>query len=174
LSHLNLEIKAYADELSPLREILTSQKAVAKGQIIQVDTYFNCSAGRLKLRENPDAAILIHYNRESIEGIKQSLVTMVTIPNPAEIKDILRKSLGIKVVVSKKREIYWIENVKFHLDEVDRLGMFVEIEAIDYEGTIGKEKLYAQCEYYLKLLQIPAQNLIKDSYSDLLLRLKTA
>lgn len=173
MSHLNLEIKAYVDNLSPFREILISQNAVASGQIIQIDTYFNCSVGRLKLRENPDAALLIHYNRESKEGIKQSLVTMVTISNPAEIKNILKQALGIKIVVSKKREIYWIENVKFHLDTVDKLGMFAEIEAIDYEGTIGKEKLYAQCDYYLKLLKIPEQNLIKDSYSDLLLQQKS-
>lgn len=166
-----MEIKAYADNLTSLRNILLDQKAVAKGQIHQVDTYFNCTAGRLKLRENPDGAVLIHYNRESQAGIKQSQVTMVPISNPADMKDILGKALGKKVIVSKKRDIYWIENVKFHLDEVEKLGNFIEIEAIDYEGTIGKEKLYAQCDYYLKLLEIPGQNLIRDSYSDLLMRL---
>ncbi len=166
-----MEIKADTDDLAFLRAILLSQNAVAKGQIHQVDTYFNCANGRLKLRESSDEAVLIHYNRESQTGIQQSLVSMVPIANPARMKDVLEKALGIKIIVSKKREIYWIENVKFHLDEVEKLGKFVEIEAIDYEGTIGKEKLSAQCENYLKLLKIPAQNLIPDSYSDLLIRL---
>jgi predicted adenylyl cyclase CyaB len=87
----------------------------------------------------------------------------------SSLKEILIKSLGILVVVDKKREIYFIDNVKFHIDIVENLGTFVEIEAIDVDGTIGKEKLLEQCQLYLDLLEISQSDLISVSYSDLLL-----
>jgi len=85
------------------------------------------------------------------------------------LKEILTKALGILVVVDKKREIYFIDNVKFHIDIVENLGTFVEIEAIDNDGDIGKEKLLEQCQLYLDMFNIPQKDLISVSYSDLLL-----
>jgi adenylate cyclase, class 2 len=72
--------------------------------------------------------------------------------------------------VDKKREIYFIDNVKFHIDEVKGLGTFVEIEAIDKDGTIGKDKLQEQCQSFLELFKIPQTDLISVSYSDLLMQ----
>jgi predicted adenylyl cyclase CyaB len=82
---------------------------------------------------------------------------------------LLTKALGVLVVVDKHREIYFIGNVKFHLDNVVGLGTFVEIEAIDKEGTLGNEKLLEQCNYYLNLLLVSKEDLLATSYSDLLL-----
>ncbi len=65
------------------------------------------------------------------------------------------------------REIYFIENVKFHLDEVKGLGTFVEIEAIDSDGSIGKEKLLEQCNFYLQAFEIKDEDLLEKSYSDM-------
>jgi predicted adenylyl cyclase CyaB len=76
--------------------------------------------------------------------------------------------LGVLVVVDKEREIYFIDNVKFHLDKVKNLGNFVEIEAIDNKN-IGKEKLLKQCNEYMKLFSIDKKDLIAESYSDMLL-----
>ena len=71
-------------------------------------------------------------------------------------------------VVDKKREIYFIDNVKFHIDKVKGLGNFIEIEAIDKTGKIGKKKLLEQCNYYIKLFGIKNTDLLSNSYSDLL------
>ena len=73
-------------------------------------------------------------------------------------------------VVDKKREIYFIKNVKFHIDTVVGLGEFIEIEAIDMDGSIGKDKLDSQCKEYIKLLNIMDKDLISDSYGDLILK----
>ena len=73
------------------------------------------------------------------------------------------------MVVDKIREIYFIDNVKFHLDSVKDLGEFVEIEAIDETGEIGKEKLHEQCSFYLNLFGIKQEELLSCSYSDLVL-----
>lgn len=72
-------------------------------------------------------------------------------------------------MVDKQREIYFIENVKFHVDTVKNLGTFLEIEAIETHGALGKDKLLEQCQNYLHLFGIPKEDLIPVSYSDLLL-----
>ena len=87
------------------------------------------------------------------------------------LKATLSAALNVKVVVDKKREIYFIENVKFHLDQVEELGTFVEIEAIDSNGSIGRDKLKEQCDYYLELFKVQEDDLLQNSYSDMLLEL---
>ena len=82
----------------------------------------------------------------------------------------MTKALGILVIVYKQREIFFIDNVKFHLDSVKDLGTFVEIEATDIEGNIRREKLFKQCNYYMSLFRISQEDLLSVSYSDLLLQ----
>jgi len=124
------------------------------------------------LREGNIENCLIHYNRQKLAGPKKSEVNLFNTAGVSVLKDILSESLGVMCVVEKQREIYFIKNVKFHLDVVKDLGSFVEIEAIDKNGSIGKNRLYEQCAYYLQLFRISDNNLISDSYSDLLMNQK--
>jgi len=71
--------------------------------------------------------------------------------------------------VKKAREIYFLNNVKFHIDSVEKLGSYIEIEAIDKVGDIGRDRLLAQCEDFMLLFNIHDKDLIDCSYSDLLL-----
>jgi len=169
LPHINIEIKARTTELEKIREILKTNNADFIGVDHQVDTYFKVDSGRLKLREGNIENHLIYYERENTKGPKKSNVMLYKNNPDSNLKEILLKSLGVLTVVDKHREIYFIHNVKFHLDNVVGLGTFVEIEAIDKDGTIGNEKLLEQCNYYLNLLLILKEDLIATSYSDLLL-----
>lgn len=170
MAHVNIEIKAKSNNQDTIREILKSKKADFKGVDHQIDTYFKVDNGRLKLREGRIENYLIHYQRENKEGPKQSDVTLFKSEPKSSLKEILTKSLGILVTVDKKREIYFIDNVKFHIDTVEGLGTFIEIEAIDNEGTVGKDKLLEQCQSFLDLFNISQEDLIPVSYSDLLLQ----
>lgn len=170
MPHLNIEIKAKSLELDRIRDILKSKNADFKGIDHQVDTYFKVSSGRLKLREGNIENHLIYYEREDKSGPKKSLVVLYKYNPDQNLKEILTRSLGVLAVVNKHREIYFIDNVKFHLDNVRGLGNFVEIEAIDEDGSIGSEKLHEQCKHYLKLLNISKEDLLENSYSDLILR----
>ncbi len=172
MAFINIEIKARTDRLGEIRAILQSKNADFKGTDNQIDTYFKVGSGRLKLREGNIENQLIYYKRENTENPKQSDVILFKTDPGSSLKEILKQSIGILVVVEKTRDIYFIDNVKFHLDSVKGLGTFVEIEAIDTEGTIGKEKLSEQCNYFLDLLQIPHEDMIPDSYSDLLINLR--
>ncbi|MEA3514206.1 MAG: class IV adenylate cyclase [Nanoarchaeota archaeon] len=172
MAHINIEIKAKSDNQNEIRDILKSKNAEFKGVDHQIDTYFKVNLGRLKLREGTIENFLIHYQRENKEGPKQSDIILFKSDPKSSLKEILTKALGVLVVVDKKREIYFIDNVKFHIDIVEDLGTFVEIEAIDYDGNIGEDKLLEQCQSFLDLFKISQEDMISVSYSDLLLQKK--
>ncbi len=169
MNFTNIEIKARCSDLGRIRAILTAHHAQFKGEDHQIDTYFRCSVGRLKLREGNIENYLVHYERENCPGPKRSAVTLYRPqPDPA-LKQTLAAALGVLVVVDKKREIYFLDNVKFHLDRVKDLGSFVEIEAIDLTGEIGLARLREQCDGYIALFGILPEEFVARSYSDLLL-----
>lgn len=169
MSFLNIEIKANCSNPNLIEQILYDEKAEYKGLDHQTDTYFNVPEGRLKLREGNIENALIFYHRENISGPKKSNVQLYKSKPESTLKGILKNSLGIKVVVEKDRKIFFIQNIKFHIDTVKGLGSFVEIEAIDREGTIGQTKLEAQCQRYIDKFGITQNDFISLSYSDLLL-----
>lgn len=165
---ISIEIKAKSNDLNRIREMLNSRKANFNGIDYQKDTYFKVNFGRLKLREGNIENKLIFYDRQNVAGPKKSDIILFEYDKKSSLKDILLRSLGKNVVIEKKREIFFIENVKFHLDYIEELGTFVEIEAIDEDGSIGKEKLLEQCNYYLKIFDIEEKDLLTNSYSDML------
>lgn len=166
---LNVEIKAQCDDTDRIRAILKDRNADFKGTDHQIDTYFDVPDGRLKLRQGTIEQNLIFYRRPNSKTPKASDINLVPTEHPEDLHALLDNALGAKVVVDKKREIHFIDNVKFHIDDVQGLGNFVEIEAIDEDGSIGEEKLHQQCQQYLELFDIDNKDLIAESYSDMLL-----
>ena len=167
---ISMEIKARCPNPARIRAILKFQRATFKGLDHQVDTYFRVPQGRLKLREGNIENALIYYHRKNQRNSKRCHSTLYECPEGLALKKVLAAAMGTLVIVDKKREIYYIRNAKFHIDRVKKLGNFVEIEVF---GAAAPRKLRKQCEFYQKLLGIRARDLIADSYSDRLLRLKT-
>jgi len=167
---LNVEIKARCSDLAPVRDALHAMESRLVGTDHQVDTYFDVPVGRLKLREGTIENSLIHYVRPDQEGPKTSDVLLVRLsPDPA-LKDVLARANGIKVVVDKQREIHFVDNVKVHLDLVEGLGQFLEIEAIDADGSRGEAELEAQCKQFMQAFGVQEADLVDQSYSDLLIQ----
>lgn len=169
MSILNIEIKARCDNPGRIRSILKEHNADYMGLDHQIDTYFKVPNGRLKLREGNIEQKLIYYRRPNSKTPKSSNINLMSAEHPEELHELLDNALGTKVVVDKKREIYFIDNVKFHIDEVKELGSFVEIEAIDSDRSTGEQKLRKQCNEYLELFGIADNQLIAESYSDMLM-----
>lgn len=174
MAFINIEIKARssAAQQERIRAFMQEKRADYRGKDHQVDTYFKVARGRLKLREGRIENHLIHYQRQNQAGPRQSEV-MLYESQPEKVKSlkaILEASLGVLSIVDKTRHIYYIGNVKFHLDEVQGLGHFAEIEAIDRTGNRDRVALLAQCESYMRALGIDETQLISESYSDLLLK----
>ena len=172
MTHLNIEVKAKYHRAEFLREYLKNNNAEFKGTDHQIDTYFNVTSGRLKLREGHIENNLIYYERSDRPDAKESYFQLVNVADTKGLKGILSKSLGIKVVVEKRREIYFIKNVKFHIDAVEGLGNFIEIEASNLYSNVSKEDLHRQCNFYVREFRIKGEDLIDISYSDLLLQEK--
>jgi predicted adenylyl cyclase CyaB len=166
---LNVEIKARCNDPAAIRRYLNQNKADFRGIDEQVDTYFSVSKGRLKLREGNIENNLIYYERENQSGPKQSHFELVKIGDAAGLKAVITKSVGVKVVVKKIREIYFINNVKFHIDEVPGLGSFAEIEASNINADLSMQQLQEQCDFYMREFGIKPQDLLQFSYSDMLL-----
>ncbi|HEX4876466.1 MAG TPA: class IV adenylate cyclase [Chitinophagaceae bacterium] len=173
MPYLNIEIKARCADPSFIRNYLLANMAEFRGTDEQTDTYFHVHNGRLKLREGNIENNLIYYERSNQAGPKDSHFQLVKIEDAAGLKEALTKANGIKVVVKKRREIYYIDNVKFHIDDVPGLGSFVEIEAGNILVDLNKEQLKAQCDHYLAAFGILENDLIENSYSDMLLAQST-
>lgn len=168
-----IEIKAKCKDSAGIRSILLDLNAEFIGSDHQIDTYFKVPFGRLKLRQGSIENALIQYQRSDQKGPKLSEVKLFPVKDADALRMILEASLGILVTVDKRRDIFFIENVKFHLDEVEGLGRFVEIEAIDQDGSRDLPALTVQCNHYLKRLGISEQDMVRDSYSDQLIQLPT-
>lgn len=166
---LNIEFKAKSTNNEAAEKILLHHNPVFIGEDHQIDTYFNVPNGRMKLREGNIENALIHYERENTAGSKSSQVLLYQHQPSKDLKAVLSKALGIKAVVDKKRKIYFIDNVKFHFDTVQELGTFIEVEAIDKDGSISKEKLQQQCDHYAALLNVQATDYLSVSYSDMIM-----
>ena len=159
----NLEIKARDTQPSRSLELALALGADDRGEIAQRDTYFAGTAGRLKLREQaPGEAELIQYRRADADGPRASDYRIVPAADADALREALEAALGTLVVVEKRRHLLLWEGVRIHLDEVEGLGGFIELEAPEEGGgEVDKvERLRSELEI---------GDPIAGSYSDLLL-----
>lgn len=165
---INIEIKAYCGDLESFKSKLLQLPVTFEGEDSQVDTFFQVSHGRLKLRESIlYGNILIPYLRPDKEGPKQSDYELIPISNPQKVKTLLGQILGTMGEVKKKRGIYFFENVRIHLDEVEKLGNFIEFEAVvDDEKTIDKSR--EKTQWLINYFNITDDQLVEVAYMDLI------
>jgi predicted adenylyl cyclase CyaB len=125
----NVEIKARVTDLSTIRLRTESVGATRLGELRQTDTFFNVPGGRLKLRDFEDGTgELIYYERADVPDPKVSNYTRVPVSDPAALRDVLARALGVCTTVRKHRTAYMLGQTRIHLDEVEGLGWFVELE----------------------------------------------
>ena len=129
----NVEIKArLSAELSAA--IAERARARASGhpeRLHQTDTFYRVITGRLKLREFGDGtAELIAYERPDLEGPKLSSYVRHPVTDPRSLHLALARTLGIRGVVEKRRQVFHWDQTRIHLDEVTSLGSFLELEVV--------------------------------------------
>lgn len=135
----NIEIKARCSDLAAAREIAVRLSTRHLGVDEQTDTYFVTKQGRLKLRESSlSGGQLIPYLRPDQPGPKRADYQVIPVADPTTLKRALGEILGVHRVVTKRREIFLVDNVRIHLDEVEGLGRFLELEAV-FDGTPDSE-----------------------------------
>ena len=164
----NIEIKARVQDFADLKRRAETMSDSPVEVIPQEDTFFVASKGRLKLRLlAPDRAQLVYYERPDRDGPKRSDYFIFNTSDPENLKATLRLALGIRGVVRKTRYLYMVGQTRIHLDDVEGLGQFMELEVVlrddqsDSEGQTIANNL-------MEKLGIAPADLIEGAYMDLL------
>jgi predicted adenylyl cyclase CyaB len=162
----NLELKARYPDLSAARAHVERLGARPGDLEIQTDTYFHVAHGRLKLREiEGQTAALIGYDRPDHDAARLSSYHLVPVADADGLKASLTAALGVRCQVRKRRQIYFWHNVRIHLDEVDGLGSFVELEAV-LLSEHDERTAPARVEELCRVLMIAPAARVAGSYSD--------
>jgi adenylate cyclase, class 2 len=163
-----VEIKARCPDPEKTAAIIREAGARLTSSELQEDTFYRVQQGRLKLRRSKTDRYLIGYRRPDMSGPKHCLVNLYAYRDADRLDKVLTEALGVRVSVKKMREVYRLDNIKFHIDRVEGLGSFVEIEVLGLRGNDSVEELRETCEKYLSLLEIQPEDLVEAAYADLL------
>ena len=164
----NVEIKARVADLPRLRDRVAALALGPPQALEQTDTFFPLPGGRLKLRRFGDGAgELILYQRPDGPGPRESAYFRMDCRDPADLGAILRRRLGARGVVEKRREVFLVGRARIHLDEVRDLGAYLEIEVV---LDAGEPAARGECEAraLLAVLDVPESALEARAYIDLL------
>ena len=164
----NIEIKARAEDLARKRE-LAGRLADGPPEVIrQQDTFFPCIKGRLKLRYlAEDRGELIAYRRADVAGTKQSDYLLSRTTEPEALRAVLAEALGTGTVVTKTRLLYLVGQTRVHLDEVEGLGTFLELEVVLADGQAVEEG-HRIAREIMAALEVREEDLVEGAYADLL------
>jgi adenylate cyclase len=137
-------------------------------EIAQEDTFFPTPTGRLKLRVlGPDRGELIFYQRPDSADPKPSHYRLATVKDPASLGAVLAAALGVRGVVRKRRRLYLIGRTRVHLDQVEDLGDFIELEVVLGAGEAVSRGEAVAAEL-MDRLGIAGADLVRGAYLDLL------
>ncbi len=164
----NVEIKARVRNFDIVRQKAAALADKLPEIIEQEDVFFQSSCGRLKLRQlAPNTGQLIHYERPDVSGPKTSTYSISYTDNPSQLRNVLASALGETTIVKKVREVYLVGQTRIHLDVVEGLGVFIELEVVlgveeaDLSGQNTAYEVMAE-------LGIEQSDLIEGAYADLI------
>ncbi|PYN03130.1 MAG: adenylate cyclase [Candidatus Rokuibacteriota bacterium] len=166
----NIEIKARiesVDAIKPRAAALADQGPI---EIQQDDTFFACPRGRLKLRAfSATEGQLIFYRRADQAGPKESFYVIAPTASPDTLRETLALAYGQAGRVRKRRTLYIVGRTRVHLDRVEELGDFLELEVVLADGD-APEPGIAEARELMAALGISPSQLIEGAYVDLLAR----
>ncbi len=164
----NIEIKARVHNPIDLHQRAASLSDTPVEIIPQEDTFFFTPRGRLKLRLlADDHAQLVYYERPDQDGPKRSNYFIFETSKPEDLKETLSLALGVRGVIRKKRHLYLAGQTRIHLDEVEGLGNFMELEVVLHPGQSDIEG-QAIADALMEKLGIREEDLVEGAYMDLL------
>ena len=164
----NIEFKARIADFAAASATAAELSGGPPRIIRQEDVFFRCQHGRLKLRIlGHDAGELIHYLRADVSGPKRSEYSVVPTSTPHALRRLLANALGETIVVSKSRALYLIGPTRIHLDQVEKLGQFMEVEVVLGDGLDAEQGEEIAADL-LGRFGIRESDLVPTAYADLL------
>jgi predicted adenylyl cyclase CyaB len=162
-----VEIKAAVADLAAIEKKVAKLADKGPMALEQEDVFFHCPHGRLKLRRVAGRGELIAYERPDAAGPKQSRYVVYPSNDPDGLQNALTLALGVRGVVRKHRTLYLIGPTRVHLDHVEGLGDFVELEVVLSEGQNAGDG-FATAQRLMTELGIAESQLVDRAYIDLL------
>jgi predicted adenylyl cyclase CyaB len=163
----NIEVKVRCGDLAAVRARAVRLGARDQGVLHQRDTFFAASQARLKLREFGDGrAELISYARSDVATARSSDYVVAPVDAPADVRAALGHALGVVCTVIKARQLLLFRATRIHLDEVEGLGSFVELETV-IDGQ-SDDEAHAELAAIAKALELEAGDFVAVPYAELL------
>jgi predicted adenylyl cyclase CyaB len=164
----NIEIKACIDSIDAVMPKVAAIADQGPIEIFQDDTFFRCEAGRLKLRAfSEESGELIFYRRANQQGPKESFYVRSPTSTPATLREALSLAYGPVGRVIKRRTLFIVGRTRVHLDDVQELGHFLELEVVLAEGESPEEGVREAHSLMSRIGILPSQ-LLETAYVDLL------
>jgi predicted adenylyl cyclase CyaB len=164
----NVEIKARLADREATRALVMALVPRRHEKLAQLDTFFRVPRGRLKLRKlGPARGELIYYERDDAAGPKLSRYAISACENPDELAALLGEALGVRGEVAKERDVYLVGQTRIHVDSVQGLGDFLELEVVLGDAETA-EHGEAIARDLLRALAVPEEALVAGAYADLL------
>jgi adenylate cyclase class IV len=164
----NIEIKARIDSIEALLPRAAALADQGPTVILQDDTFFRCPSGRLKLRTFEDGhGELIFYRRADRQGPKESFYLCTPTPAPDTLRQSLELAYGPAGRVRKRRTLFLVGRTRVHLDQVEGLGHFLELEVVLAEDEPADAGVH-EARQLMQRLGIGPQALVEGAYVDLL------
>lgn len=166
----NIEIKARVADAAELHRRAQALATAPEERLVQDDSFFALPAGRgrLKLRQFGDgSAELIHYQRADDAGAKASDYVRVPLADGAACREALARGLGLLGRVRKQRSVLMAGRTRIHLDAVEGLGDFMELEVVLREGEPDADGV-AEAEALMQALGLAQAPRVAGAYLDLL------
>lgn len=165
-----MEIKARIAGVAALVPLAARLADSGPTVLEQDDTFFACPNGRLKLRDQfADGAELIFYQRADLAGPKESYYLRVPVPEPGAMRELLQQAHGQTGRVRKRRTLFLVGRTRIHLDAVEGLGEFLELEVVLREGESAAEGI-REAHRIMAELGVGPQQLLEGAYVDQLRR----
>jgi predicted adenylyl cyclase CyaB len=170
ISHMpkNIEIKAALPNRASVEERVAALAYEGPIEIVQDDTFFACTSGRLKLRQLSESdGKLIHYARANSIGPKVSEYMVSSTAEPGVLREVLARSLGVAGRVRKVRTLYVVGRTRVHLDQVAGLGDYLELEVVLRDDE-DEQQGQLEAQDLMSKLGVSEHQLTGSSYLDLL------
>ena len=164
----NVEIKARLRDRATVEALVRVCADYGPELIVQEDVFFPCESGRLKLRTFSDGCgELIFYRRLDTEGPTESEFFKAPTSDPGAMATAMGAALGTVGVVKKRRTLYRVGQTRVHLDEVEGLGEYLELEVV-LEPDQSTEDGVAVAHELMATLDIRDEDLEARAYIDLM------
>jgi predicted adenylyl cyclase CyaB len=165
----NIEIKARVENVALLTPKVAALASEGPLEIAQDDTFFNCVTGRLKLRAfSNESGELIFYRRVNQSGPKESFYLRSPTSSPETLRESLSLAYGQIGRIRKYRTLYLVGRTRVHLDRVEGLGHFLELEVVLVDDESADEGI-REASDLMERLGIQPEQLIEGAYLDLML-----